>query len=214
MVAGFAQSPPNDTLMRFAVEERSRDGTRFALDIGCGAARNAVPLARAGWDVLGVDLAAPMLTAAIGRARVEAPSGRLLFARSTMHELPVRDRSADLIVAHGVWNLATSDAEFRAAVREAARVARPDAALFVFTFSRHTLPPDAAPYGSESFIFTQFSGQPQCFLTGDQLVAELAAAGFTPDTAVPLTEHNLPKGGAFRTPGPPVIYEAAFRYQR
>ena len=214
MVAGFAQSPPNETLIRFAAAERGRAGGARALDIGCGAARNAVPLARAGWDVVGVDLVAPMLAAAVERARDVLDGGRVLFAQATMHELPVADGSIDLIVAHGVWNLATTDAEFRTAVREAARVAKPGAALFVFTFSRHTIAPGAPSHGTESFIFTQFSGQPQCFLTAEQLVEELSAAGFAPDAAVPMTEHNMPKPGAFRAPGPPVIYEAAFRFRR
>ena len=90
-------------------------------------------------------------------------------------------------------------------------MARPGAALFVFTFSRHTLPEDAEPVAGDAFVFTQFSGQPQCFLTGGQLVAELAAAGFTPDAAVPLTELNRPRAGAMAIGRAPVIYEAAFR---
>ena len=125
--------------------------------------------------------------------------------------LVVCDRSADLLVAQGIWNLARSGAEFRRAVAEAARVAAPGAGLFVFTFSRHTLPPDACPVAGETFVFTQFSGQPQCFLTSQQLLEEMARAGFVPDAAVPLAEHNLPPAGAIHAVRAPVIYEAAFR---
>jgi hypothetical protein len=82
--------------------------------------------------------------------------------------------------------------------------------LFVFTFSRHTLPADAAPVPGEPFVFTQFSGQPQCFLTEAQLREELAAAGFDPDPAVPLREYNRPAGATAQICGP-VIYEALFR---
>ena len=63
----------------------------------------------------------------------------------------------------------------------------------------------------ERFVFTEFSGEPQCFLTRDQLIEELEEAGFVPDAAVPLTEHNLPRPGTLRATGPPVIYEGAFR---
>jgi hypothetical protein len=62
-------------------------------------------------------------------------------------------------------------------------------------------------------VFTQFSGQPQCFLTDTQLLAELADAGFAADPAVPLTEHNRPRPGTLRTGTAPVIYEGAFRYE-
>jgi hypothetical protein len=54
-----------------------------------------------------------------------------------MAPLPVPDASADFVVAHGIWNRARSSAEFRQAVADAGRAARPGAALFVFTFSRH-----------------------------------------------------------------------------
>jgi 2-polyprenyl-3-methyl-5-hydroxy-6-metoxy-1,4-benzoquinol methylase len=65
-VAGFAQSSPNETLVRFAAAERARGGTG-ALDIGCGAARNTIPLAHHGWNVLAVDLSEPMIEAAAAR---------------------------------------------------------------------------------------------------------------------------------------------------
>jgi len=149
-VAGFVTSPPNATLLRLAGEELRRSPACRALDLGCGAARNAVPLAMQGWRVLGLDLSLPMLQAARERMRAELDSRhRLQLALSPMDRLPVADRSCELVVAHGIWNLARSSAEFRAAVREAARVSADGAALFVFTFSRNTLPADAAPVHGE-----------------------------------------------------------------
>ena len=208
-VAGFSQSPPNDVLMRFSAA--ALDGVRGgrAIDIGCGAGRNAVPLAAQGWRVLGTDYSWPMLVAAGERAR--AQEVRLDLALAPMEHLPVASGSADLVIAHGIWNLARSAAEFRAGIAEASRIARPGAGLFVFTFSRHTLPPDAAPVDAETFVFTQFSGQPQVFLTAGQLLEEMGAAGFAADDRVPLTEYNRPRAGTVRIGGPPVIYEAAFR---
>ena len=208
-VAGFVASPPNETLLRFASARRAAIGGGVLLDIGCGAGRNAVPLARAGWRVIGTDLSWPMLAAASQRARDEAAGSAPLFAQAPMETLPVADRSADLVVAHGIWNLADSSAQFRRAVAEAARAAKPGAALFVFTFSRHTLQAAAPPVAGETFVFTQFANRPQIFLTADQLLDELERAGFDLDPAVPLTEHNRPAG--LMRPSGPVIYEAAFR---
>jgi SAM-dependent methyltransferase len=209
-VAGFSQSPPNDTLMQFA--ERERHGaSRRLLDIGCGAGRNALPLASTGWNVFGADLSLAMLHAAATRAREEHLEDRLRLVLAAMHELPFAAASADFIIAHGIWNLARSSHEFRRAVAEAARVARHGSALFVFTFSRHTLPDAAQPVPGESFVFTQFSGARQCFLTEDQLVSELRAAEFEPDPSVPLRELNRPQRTALRTSGAPVIYEGVFR---
>jgi SAM-dependent methyltransferase len=182
-----------------------------ALDLGCGAARNTVPLARLGWEVTGTDLSWPMLRAARQRAEREQVGDRVSLVLAPMDRIPAQDRSFDLLVAHGIWNLARSAAELRRALREAARVARPGAGLFVFTFSRHTLPADSPPVPGQPFVFTEFSGQPQCFLTEPQLFAELEAVGFVPDAAVPLTEYNRPRPGSLQKTAGPAIYEAAFR---
>jgi SAM-dependent methyltransferase len=210
-VAGFAKSLPNDTLIAFARQEL-RSGAR-ALDIGCGAGRNAVPLAEMGWDVAAADLSWPMIEAAVARARHAHIEARVHPMLAPMDRLPIADDSIDFLVAHGIWNLARSSAEFRRGVAEAARIAKPGAALFVFTFSRHTLPLDATPVTGEPFVFTQFSGNPQCFLTEAQLIDELRAAGFELDAGVPLSEYNRPQPGAVAT-GAPVLYEAAFRRSR
>lgn len=203
-VAGFVRSPPNQRLIAYA-SPRLHPSLRV-LDIGCGAGRNAVPLAQLGARVLGTDLSRPMLDA----ARAREAGGRLQLALARMDQLPIRDYSAGLVIAHGIWNLARSGDEFRRAVREAARAAAPEARLFVFTFSRHTLPPAAPPVAGESFVFTQFSGQPQVFLSAEQLIAELHDAGFEPDPELPLRELNLPPPGQVRMGGAPVIYEGGF----
>ena len=212
-VQGFARSTANLRLIQFADGQRRRLGGRpLAVDLGCGAGRNAIPLAAQGWKVIGIDLSWPMLTAAGARSRAQDSRvrQRLRIAQASMDRLPAVSRCADLIIAHGIWNLARSGQEFAHALREAARIARPGAALFVFTFSRHTLPPAVTPVSGESFIFTDFSGAPQCFLTEDQLVRELAGAGFVPDPLEPLRELNRRPSGPIAASGP-VIYEGGFR---
>jgi SAM-dependent methyltransferase len=208
-VAGFVSSPPNSQLLDFAGRRLEASGGRDCLDLGCGAGRNALPLAGLGYRVVGTDLAGNMLEAARGRiARERLPVD---LVRSPMTPLPFGDRTFDLIVAHGIWNLARSGAELRAAVAEAARVARAGAGLFLFTFSRHTLGADAPSDPDEPFVFSSWNGEPQCFLTEGQILGELEAAGFAKDPAGPLTEYNLPRSGEIRTGGPPVIYEGTFK---
>ena len=209
VVAGFVQAESNATLLRFAAAERRRAPDGLVLDIGCGAGRNAVPLTRQGWRVLGTDLSWPMLSAARDRMRLDA--ARLSLALAPMDALPVRAGACDLVIAHGIWNLSRSMAELRRAIGEAGRIAAPGAGLFVFTFSRSTLPPDACCVPGEPFIYTRFSGQPQCFLTREQLTDELALAGFVPDGAVAFAEHNLPPANAVHAVRAPVILEAGFR---
>jgi SAM-dependent methyltransferase len=210
-VAGFLRSPPNNVLLSVAETEFARLGAGRLVDIGCGTGRNAVPLASLGWDVLGTDLSWPMLLAAADRVPAVGALGRLRLVLASMDSLPIATGSVDFIVAHGIWNLASSGGTFRRAVAEAARVARPGAALFVFTFSRQTLGPKAEPVPGERFVFTQFSGQPQCFLTEDELVAELQTAGFGVEPGTSIREYNRPQPSALIQGTGPVIYEGVFR---
>ena len=214
VVAGFTGTPPNAELLRFAGFEQDRVGPgAVALDLGCGAGRNAVPLAQRGWRVLGADSSMAMLQTAGHWAKAHGVQDRIHLAVALMDRLPVRDHSCDLLVAHGIWNLTRSDAEFRRAVREAARAARPGAGLFAFTFSRSTLPAKAMPVSGEAFVFTQFSGQPQLFLTAEQLISELGDASFSLDPDIALSELNRPRSAALQMRHVPVTYQAVFRYR-
>lgn len=207
LVARFSVSPGNKILHAFAEKEWGNRTEHSLLDIGCGAGSNAIPLARIGWQVLGLDLSTPMLAAATQRAEKQELSHRTQFKSAPMDQLPVEDCSQDFIVAHGIWNLAGSSKEFRKGLREAARVARTGAALFVYTFSRSTLPPETKPVAGETFLFTEFSGNPQCFLSETQLIDELDAAGFAQKPASPITEYERIPGGK------PAILEGIFRHR-
>jgi SAM-dependent methyltransferase len=213
-VAGFTSGGPNEVLVAWAARYAAAHDTGqrpWCLDIGSGAARNAVPLAALGFRVVAADLSGPMLEGARTRLTDSPIADDIHLLLAPMAPLPLADDSVDLVVAHGIWNLARSGAEFRLALAEAARVARPGAGLFVFTFSRRTLAVDARPDPGESFVFSSWNGEPQCFHTEAELIAELAAVGFERDGDGPLTEYNAPRQGEVRMAGgAPVIYEGTF----
>ena len=208
-VQNFATAGPNRVLLEFVRVELARCPEFRILDVGCGAARNAAPMAALGGTVIGVDVSWPMLAGARRRVERDNLAGRVKLVRAPMDDLPMEDAIADLVVAHGIWNLARCAAEFRRGVAEAARLARPGAGLFLFTFSRNTLPSEATPVPGEPYVFTQFAGEPQCFLTEEQVTDELLAAGWERDPPGPLTEYNRPAAGTSH--GAPVIYEGTFR---
>jgi SAM-dependent methyltransferase len=211
VVRGFSTAAANEVLLAFVRAELARRPELRVLDVGCGAARNAAPMAAEGATVIGTDVAWPMLEAARRRVEAAGVGRRVALIRAPMVALPLRDADVDLVVAHGIWNLARSAVELRRAIAEAARVARPGAGLFVFTFSRATLAAEDQPVRGEAFVFTQFAGEPQCFLTATELVEELLCAGFVKDPPGPLTEYNRPPAGRMLARGGPVIYEGTFR---
>jgi len=102
-------------------------GNRTVVDLGCGGGFLAVPLARAGARVLGVDTARRALLAGMGRERTFLPvAGDLLTA-------PFADGSADVVLLADVLEHVV---EPRLAIREAARLLRPGGHLFVNTIHR------------------------------------------------------------------------------
>lgn len=210
-VESFRTSTPNEVLMAYAQRLQSQHERPLSvLDIGGGAARNALPLAKLEMNVVCTDLSRPMLDAAKTCIAAEALPVSLHLVHAPMTPLPFLDNSFDLIVAHGIWNLARSGSEFHQAVEEAARVAKAGAGLFLFTFSRHTIGTADTPVAGETFVFTQFNGEPQCFLTEAEIINELASVGFVREGAQPLTEYNRPATPQVTTQGPPVLYEGTF----
>src|SRR5689334_14577236 len=87
-VAGFATSAPNAVLLSFAASELERGLGRRLLDIGCGAGRNALPIARLGWQTAGTDLSWPMLAAACSRANQEQLADRFRAVLAPMDAVP------------------------------------------------------------------------------------------------------------------------------
>jgi ubiquinone/menaquinone biosynthesis C-methylase UbiE len=54
-----------------------------------------------------------MFCAAAHRAREDRLDDRLHLVLAPTESIPARDRSFDLVIAHGIWNLAQSAAQFR-----------------------------------------------------------------------------------------------------
>jgi 2-polyprenyl-6-hydroxyphenyl methylase/3-demethylubiquinone-9 3-methyltransferase len=101
---------------------------RTVVDLGCGGGFVALPLARAGAKVVGVDLAARALRS----ARRELPAGWAPIVGDAERP-PVRDGAADLVVlADVVEHVDRPDA----VVAAAAALVRPGGHLFVNTIAR------------------------------------------------------------------------------
>lgn len=93
---------------------------RPCLEIGVGTGRIALPLLRAGIDLVGVDLSLPMLS----RLAQKLGNGdRLPVALADATRLPVADQSVGAVLACHVLHLIPA---WQDAARELARVLRPD----------------------------------------------------------------------------------------
>jgi len=130
----------SDGLADLASEEKTRADLRLAkrlcrggqdvLDLACGYGRIAVPLALAGWNVRGIDLARPLIVAARRAARRAASPAR--FDVGSMLDLPYRAASFDRVLC--LWssfNHLLTVADQRACVAEMLRVLRPGGRAYI-----------------------------------------------------------------------------------
>jgi ubiquinone/menaquinone biosynthesis C-methylase UbiE len=69
------------------------------LELGCGTGRVALPVARAGATVVGIDRSAPMLARARVRVKRARLQSRLQLLRGDIRDLPFADRSFPLVMA-------------------------------------------------------------------------------------------------------------------
>lgn len=116
--------PPGveDDVARFLLETGGIGPGSRILEIGVGTGRIALPLARLGATVHGVDLSRPMLEQLRGRRRDE--SVHLALGDAT--RLPFRDASFDAAVAVHVFHLIPA---WREVLAELSRTLRPGAVL-------------------------------------------------------------------------------------
>jgi ubiquinone/menaquinone biosynthesis C-methylase UbiE len=96
------------------------------LELGCGTGRIALPLARAGVRLVGIDRSAPMLARAATRAKRLRPTGgrrRLTLIRGDMRSLPfAAGRFACVIAAYGVLQSLLSERDLAATLASVSRV--------------------------------------------------------------------------------------------
>ncbi len=112
---------------RVMLELAGSVGGKRVLDLGCGDGLLTTRFAERGASALGIDIDRAMLRAAAARP---APPGSqpARFVQGRIEQLPFRDGTFDVVVAVTVFCLVSDQA---VAVREAARVLRPDGRLVI-----------------------------------------------------------------------------------
>jgi SAM-dependent methyltransferase len=168
------------------------------LDIGCAGGRNAVPLARAGFDLTALDGSQAMVEKTRERvaAILGADEAQRRVRAGRMDDLPfAADASIDLVVALGIYHCAQSRAEWDRALSETARVLNPGGRLLVSVFTPETDLDGRGfrPVAGEPHVYEGFESGGRHFLVdAEQLDREMGRFGLTPReptrTARPKTE--------------------------
>jgi SAM-dependent methyltransferase len=96
------------------------------LELGCGTGRVMLPLARAGIDLVGIDLSAPMLARARGRVARLRVSRRPALVRGDIRRLPFPQRHFGLVAApYGILQSLLNERDLTATLQSVARVLAP-----------------------------------------------------------------------------------------
>ena len=157
--AGEERAHASTAPSRFLVAETSDLSPGTALDLACGAGRNAVWLAAHGWRVTGVDFSDVALRAA---RRLAAGSGvEVEWIEADVIAWPPPPRAWDLVC---VLYLQLPASERRIVLARAAEAVRPDGTLLVV--------------GHDLLNLTEGWGgptQPEVLFTPDDVVAEIGS---------------------------------------
>jgi len=93
------------------------------LELGCGTGRIALPAARAGASLVGIDRSAAMLARARRRATRSRPAGALRLVRGDIRHFPLASRHFALVMApYGVLQSLLSERDLAATLAEVHRV--------------------------------------------------------------------------------------------
>ncbi|WP_084422932.1 class I SAM-dependent methyltransferase [Rubripirellula obstinata] len=95
-VADVAMANVEQQILRDFFPPQEKPGDQTMIDLGCGTGRTAIPLAQAGYDVIGVDLSQTMLQRLSEKAKAADLGGKVAAVRANLVELDcLADHSAD-----------------------------------------------------------------------------------------------------------------------
>ena len=106
---------------------------RSILDLGCGTGAHAIPLARRGYNVFGVDRSVQMLADARKKAKAERLSEQLRFKTGNIQSLDLCESFDAAICMFNVLGYQTSNEALFATLRTVSKHLRPDG-LFICDF--------------------------------------------------------------------------------
>lgn len=132
-LGGEVENPPAQEVVKFVEQYRDRLGLKI-LDVGSGAGRNLVYLARQGFEATGIDISKKGVELTKQQVQQEKLKGSVVVG--DIQKLPFKDASFDSAISRRVLDYNNS-AGVETKMQEMARVIRSNGLLFLTVRSVH-----------------------------------------------------------------------------
>jgi SAM-dependent methyltransferase len=134
------------------LEKHEVSPTSLVLDLGCGTGAVTIPLAKRGYDMIGIDLSPEMLTVARERAEKEGLTDSILFLLQDMTDFELYGTVEATVCALDGLNHLTSTADLEKTFRLVHNYLSPDG---LFLFDMNTPYKFRTVYGDRAYLFEQ-----------------------------------------------------------
>lgn len=118
-------------LIERIIRSHGRGGAASILDLGCGTGNHAIPLARRGYEVVGVDRSPWMLAEARRKVAIGGQHANLTLIQGDLRSLDLQRRFDVVLMMFAVLGYQLEDADVRAAF-DTARRHLPEGGLLLF----------------------------------------------------------------------------------
>ncbi|WP_146455806.1 class I SAM-dependent methyltransferase [Rubripirellula tenax] len=221
--AAVCQVDAEILLNEFPGVEEADSRREMVLDLGCGTGRTALPLARRGYDVIGIDLSEPMLNVLVHKIAAEkyaaeSSPGSVYPVKANLVDLGgIADGAADHAVClFATMGMIQGRSNRRTFLRHIARIVRPGGKFVIHVHNRWAAMCEPGGYGSlirsrlrsiqkkhyefgdSTYAYRGLSGMFMHRFSRTELVRDLSSSGWSVDRCLRLSieaDRILGRGG-------------------
>ena len=139
VIDSFSNAAVKDYIKEF-FEGYAPDRQLKVADLGCGAGRYTIWLAKQGYDVYACDASEGMLNKTKeGLEKIGYPDIEKKILKSRLENLSFEDQMFDIVLTNGVIHNAFTCEEYVLCLKECVRVLKPDGVLYLSVFTSDTV---------------------------------------------------------------------------